>query len=85
MNILKALVKLIYFMLRTIFLPFVLILRPLVPHSHSIVATFTLSMSMFIVPIARAQLGTGIAAAVFGVGTLLAYSFLVWGKEFEGR
>lgn len=85
MNALKALVKVAYFTLRTVFFPFVLILRLLVPHPHFIVATFTLSMCMFIVPIARALLGAGIAVAVFAVGTLLAYSFLVWGKEFEGR
>jgi hypothetical protein len=85
MNTVRTLVKVVYFVLRTIFFPFILILRPLVPNTQFIVATFTLSMCMFIVPIAKAQLGAGIAVAVLGVGTLLACSFLVWGKEFEGR
>jgi hypothetical protein len=82
----KAIVKVIYVLLRFIFLPVIWLCRPYGLRTETMVATCTLGVVVFVIPrIVLARFGFGLEAAVMAVGTLLAYSFMVWGKEFEAQ
>jgi hypothetical protein len=80
----KIIVKKIYGLLRFVFMPVILLFRPAGMRIESIVATCTVGVVVFVIPrIVPARFGFGFEVAVMTVGTLLAYSFAVWGKEFE--
>jgi hypothetical protein len=84
MNPIKSAFELLYRILRVLFLPIILLCRPTGLRPESIVATTTVAVFIFVLqPFVAAHFGAGYAVALTAVGALLAYCFLVWGKEFE--
>jgi hypothetical protein len=81
----KAVVKVLYVSLRFLFLPLILVFRLAGLRPETVVATYTLCLFFIILPMAQARIGLGLALALTAAGVLLAYLFLVWGKEFERR
>jgi hypothetical protein len=80
----KAIVRLLYFALRTLFSPLLLLFGPTGIRPEAIVCSATVSVFIFIVqPMTASRLGGGYAIVTTTIGGILGYAFLVWGKEFE--
>jgi len=74
----------LYFPIRFIWLPLILLLRPTGIARERLVASFTSFAVLFLLfPLSSAQFGANIGLGVMGAGVLLAYLFALWGKEFE--
>jgi hypothetical protein len=82
----KTIVKVIYVLLRFIFLPIIWLFRPTGMRTETIVASCLVGVVVFAIPrIVPARLGFGFEVAAIAVGTVLAYSFMVWGRDFEAK
>ena len=73
----------LYFVFRAVFLPFVWIFETVGVKAPKVVSTFTLSLCGILSQTVAADLGAPAVIAMFLVGGLLAFLFLIWGNEFE--
>jgi hypothetical protein len=86
MNPAKALVRVLYFSVRFICSPLLLLLQPTGIARDRLVASFASFAALFVFFIfAAARLSPNVGLAVLGAGALLGYLFAVWGKEFEAQ
>jgi hypothetical protein len=84
MRALKRITRQIYLTIRFLFFPLLWLFRPTGLRPESIVAISTVAVFIFVIqPIVAARLGAGYAVGTTGAGAVLAYLFLMWGKEFE--
>jgi len=84
MNPVKATVKVIYGLLRILFFPLVLLFRPTGVRRESVIGSSTVAVFILVIqPIVGSRLGAGYAVASTGLGAILGYFLLMWGKEFE--
>jgi hypothetical protein len=86
MNIVKTIIRPLYIALRILFFPLLLLFRPTGARPESIVGSATVAVFILLIqPIIAARLGAGYAILTTSLGTILAYAFLMWGKEFEQK
>jgi hypothetical protein len=84
MNRVKALVRVLYLLVRFVSLPLILLLRPTGIARDRLVVSFT-SFAVLLLFLTSARFSPNVGLAVLGVGALLAYLFAMWGKEFEAQ
>jgi len=84
MNIMKTIIRPLYIALRILFFPLLLLFRPTGLRPESIVGSATVAVFILLIqPIVAARLGAGCAILTTSIAAILAYAFLMWGKEFE--
>jgi hypothetical protein len=84
MGMTRAVVKVLYRIVPIVFMPIILILRPIGMRTETIISTCTVwAVVLAVMPFRAPWIGLPWKVAVVIIGFSLAYLFRVWGKEFE--
>jgi uncharacterized membrane protein len=84
MGIMKVVVKVLYRILRIVFIPIILILRPIGMRTETVISTCIIwAVVLTIMPFGTQWISVPGKVAVVITGVPLAYLIRIWGKEFE--